>query len=219
MVAENLLSDNIVPLRTSDTGREALTIMNLFSVRHLPIVNDTQLLGVISEDEILANDVDEPIGAYNLALNRAYVHETDHIYEVMRLLAEQNLTIVPVVDEIGDYQGLVSQDDILRYFANTGAFAEPGSIVVLSIEKPNYSLAEISRIVESEHAVILSSFITSNPDSQKLDVTLKLNTQNVQAIIASFERFDYEVKASFSENEYLDTLRERYDALMTYLNV
>lgn len=219
MVAENLLSNTIVPLRTSDTGREALTIMNLFSVRHLPIVNDTQLLGVISEDDILANNVDEPIGSYDLTFNRAYVRSTDHIYEVMRLLAEQNLTIVPVIEEDGNYLGLISQDDLLKYFANTGAFVEPGSIVVLSIDKRNYSLAEISRIIESENATILSSFITSNHDSLKLDVTLKLNTQNVQNILASLERFGYEVKASFNEDEYLDTLRERYDALMSYLSV
>jgi CBS domain-containing protein len=219
MIAENLLSNTIVPLRTSDKGRDALTIMNLFSVKHLPIVDGTRFLGVIAEEEILMNNVEEPIGTYRLSLDRAYVHPHDHIYEVMRILAEQNLTVVAVIDEKNDYLGLISQDEILRYFATTGAFAEPGSVLVLSVTKRDYSLAEISRIVESEHGIILSSFINSYPDSQKLDVTLKLNTENIQNIIASLERFGYEVKGMFSENEYLDTLRERYDSLMSYLNV
>ena len=219
MVAENLLSNTLVPLRTSDTGREALTIMNLFSVRHLPVVEDEQLLCVISEDDILVHDVDNPIDAFCDPFQKPFVHEYDHIYEVMRLMAEKRLTVIPVLDAENKYLGLISQDDLLKYFAGTGSFAEPGSIVVLEIAKRDYSLAEISRIVESENISILSSFITSNPQSEKLDITLKLNTQNIQNILATFERFNFEVKASFNETDYLDTLRERYDALMNYLNV
>lgn len=219
MVAENLLSNTLVPLRTSDTGREALTIMNLFSVRHLPVVEGDELKCVISEDDILVHDVDNPISTFCDPFQRPYVHEYDHIYEVMRLMAERRLTVIPVLDAENHYLGLISQDDLLKYFANTGAFVEPGCIVVLEIAKRDYSLAEISRIVESENISILSSFITSNPQSEKLDVTLKLNTQNIQNILATFERFNFMVKASFNETDYLDTLRERYDALMTYLNV
>lgn len=219
MVAENLLSNTLVPLRTSDTGREALTIMNLFSVRHLPVVEDEQLQCVISEDDILVHDVDNPIGSFCDPFQKPFVHEYDHIYEVMRMMAEKRLTVIPVLDAENRYIGLISQDDLLKYFANTGSFVEPGSIVVLEIAKRDYSLAEISRIVESENISILSSFITSNPQSEKIDVTLKLNTQNIQNILATFERFNYVIKASFNETDYLDTLRERYDALMSYLNV
>ena len=54
MIAEKIISTAILPLKTSDTGNDALTIMEDFFVRHLPIVNDKQLLGVISEDDILS---------------------------------------------------------------------------------------------------------------------------------------------------------------------
>jgi acetoin utilization protein AcuB len=219
MVAENLISNNMVPLRTDDKGREALAIMNLFSVRHLPVVEDGKLLGVISEDEILANEVDSSIKSYGLQYGRASVFTYDHVYEIMRQMAEKQLTAIPVINEQNEYIGLISQDELLKFFANTSSFVEHGSIVVLEIGKRDYSLAEISRLVESENATILSSFITSHPDSQKLDVTLKLNTQSVNAILNTLERFGYSVKASYNESDYLDTLKERYDSLMSFLNV
>jgi len=219
MTAESLVSNSIIPLRTSDTGEEAIEMMNDFLVRHLPIVNNKQLLGLISEDDILNYDVEEPIGSYSLSLIRPYVSSKDHIYEVMRQLAESYLTLIPVINDEGDYVGLITQEDLLRHFAQTASFAEPGSIVVLEMSRRDYSLAEIARIVESETALILSAFITSHMDSTRIDVTVKINRQNIQNILATFDRFEYQVKASFNESEYMDSLRERYDALMSYLKV
>ncbi|MBL7794631.1 MAG: CBS domain-containing protein [Saprospiraceae bacterium] len=219
MIAENLLSSIILPLRTSDTGEEAIGLMSDFHIRHLPIVNDRQLLGLLSEDDVLNNDAEEAVGSYALSLPSVYVKHSDHIFEVMRLLAEHNLSIVPVVDDQHNYLGLITMEDLLRYFASTVSFIEPGCIIVLEIAKRDYSLAEIARIVESENAAIISAFITTNAHSERLEVTLKINRLNVHGIIATFERFKYVVKASFYEAEYFDSLRERYDALMSYLNV
>jgi acetoin utilization protein AcuB len=219
MIAKNLTSDTIVPLRTSDTGEEALGIMNDFYIRHLPIVNDKQLLGLISEDDILNHDAEEAVGSYVLSLSRVRVKETDHIYEILRLLADYNLSVVPVVDEGENYAGLVTMENVLLHLSRIASFSEPGSILVLDINKRDYALSEISRIVESEGASILSSFITSGSDSPIMEVTIKINRQNIQSIIATFERFKYIIKASFNEEQYIDSLQERFDALMSYLNV
>ena len=138
----------------------------------------------------------------------------------MRLLADHQLTLIPVVDDEGNYVGVVTQEDVLIFFAKSGSFTEPGSILVLDVLRRNYSLAEMARIVESENAQIISAFITSHStDPSRVDVTIKVNRQNVQSILATFERFDYDIKASFNELEYLDSLRDRYDALMNYLKV
>lgn len=219
MVAETLLSQAIVPLRTSDTGEEALNMMDDFYVKHLPIVNNQQLLGVVSEDDIFNFDVNEAVGSYSLSLVRPYVKRDDHLYEVMRILALNQLTVVPVVDYNDNYIGVITLEDLLRHFASTTPFSEPGSILVLEMNRRDYTLAEIARIIESEGAHILSCFVSSFPDSTLLEVTLKINRQSIQSIIATFERFDYKIKASFNETEYLDSLKERYDAFIAYLNV
>ncbi len=219
MIAENLLSQSIIPLKTSDTGEDALSIMNDYYVKHLPIVNNRQLLGLIGEEDILDHDVLEAVGSYDLSLNRPYAQAGDHVYKVLHLVSEYKLTVIPVVDKEDNYLGVISQDDLLRFFASIGSFTEPGSIIVLEMSKIDYTLAQIAQIVESEKAVVLSSFITSALDSTRIDVTIKINKPEINSIIATFERFDYKVKASFQESTYFDSLKDRYNLLMTYLNV
>ena len=219
MIAGNFLSQDLIPLRTSDTGQDALGMMSDFYIRHLPIVNDKQLLGLVAEDDILNHDVEEAVGSYQLSMSRPFVYENDHIFDVLRAVFQFKLTVVPVVDENDNYLGMITQHDLIAYFANTASFADPGSIIVLEMGRHDYTLAEISRIVESENAVILSSFVTSQPNSTKIEVTVKINHQDIQRVIAAFERFDYIIKASFTEAEYYDGLKDRFDSFMSYLNV
>lgn len=219
MIARDLISEDIVPLKTSNTGEDALALMSDFHVRHLPIVNNRQLLGLIAEDEILEYDTDEPVGSYELKMLHPYVHDRDHIYDIMRLLNEYRLTMIPVVDKEQNYLGVVSLHDLLKYFAESASFAEKGSVIVLSVTRHNYSLSQIARIVESEGAAILNSFVTSSPDSTELEITLKINRPDISKILATFARFDYEITASFSESEYMDSLQEHYDSFMAYMNV
>lgn len=219
MTAESLVSDSVIPLRTSDTGDEALGMMGDFYIRHLPVVNNTQLLGILSEDDILNNDVEEAVGSYQLSLPHMRVLADDHIYEVMRMLADFKLTIVPVVDQQGNYTGLITLSDLLQFFAKTSSFQDTGSIIVLEVPRRDYSLVEIARIVESEGAYILSSFLSSPSDTAVFDVTIKVNSQDIFSILNTFERFEYQIKASFNESVYHEALKERYDALISYLNV
>ncbi len=219
MIAEHLISNIIIPLRTSDTGDEALGIMGEFYVRHLPIVNQKELLGLISEDEILDYDTSEAIGSYKLSLHHPFVQATDHLYDVMKLVGEHYLSVIPVVDAQNRYVGLIVAEELIQYFAKMGGFQEPGSIIVLEMLRQDYALSQIAGIVESENAVILSSHVHTSPDSPQIELTLKINKHNILNIIASFERFDYHVKATFNELEYKDTLQERYEGLISYLNV
>ncbi len=219
MIANELISQTVSCLRTSDLGEEAITIMNIFHVKHLPIVNNEQLLGVISEEEILNHDLNEAIGSYALTMRKPYANAEDHMFEVMSIMAENHLTVIPVVDENQDYIGLITQDDLIQFYAKSFSFTENGSILVLKTRKRDYSLAEISRIIEMENATILSSFLTKSPNSDEILVTLKLNIQDLQHIIATLKRYEYTIKATFAETEYMDTLKERYDSLMHFLNV
>jgi CBS domain-containing protein len=219
MTADFLITDALVPLRPADSGEEALGIMNEFYIRHLPVVAEGKLVSVISENDVLDADPDDAVGNYRVPQLPPSVFPDDHLYDVMRQLVENNLTVVPVINREGEYVGMVTGEDLLRFFAQSSTFSDPGSIVVLEMGRHDYSLAEIARIVESDNAIILSSFVRSSPDNHHVEVTLKLNSQNIGGTIATFERFNYVVKASFNEKQLQDTLRERFDSLINYLNV
>ncbi len=219
MIASELISQILSPLRTSDTGEQALAMMSIYHVKHLPIVNHEELLGTISEEDILTGNIDEPIGSYGLTLNRAHVNQNEHLFEVMGKMADFTLTTIPVVDDENKYLGVITQDELMQYYARSFSFAEPGSIMVLEMERRNYSLAEISRIIESEDVRILSTFLTKSPDSETVYVTLKISSGDIQRAKQALERHDYYVKATFKEETYIEDLKEHYDALMHYLSV
>jgi predicted transcriptional regulator len=219
MIARELISQIVAPLRTSDTGEHALTTMHVYHLKHLPIVNSKMLLGTISEEDILVHDLSEPIGSYNLSLNKAHVKANDHLFEVMSKLAENKLTSIPVVDEDENFLGLISQEGLLQFYAKSFSFTEPGSIIVLEMERRDYSLGKLSRLIEAENVSILSSFLTQEEGSDHVYVTLKINKQDPESILATLRRHEFNIRATFSEEQYFENLQERYDALMHYLSV
>jgi len=218
MMASAFIDPSIVPLKISDSVAVAIDFFKEFSVRQLPVVQDNICIGILSLDEIEEELADIPVLDF-INLNYSFASNYDHIYEVMRAISEQSLTLFPIIDENNNYLGCITLTSLFKNYINCAAFSQPGSIVVLEMDKKNYSLAEIARIVESENKVILSSLLSSNGESDRLEITLKLNSAQIQNLLSTFERFGYNIKATFDEEDVKYTLKNRYESLMTYLNV
>ena len=221
MLAKDLISDVIPALKTSDSGQKALYWMDIFRISHLPIVNNEDFLGLISDKDIYdLNMSEEPIGNHTLSLFSPYVTDNQHIYEVMEMASRMMLTVVPVLDQNNRYQGLISLTDLLHYFADMAAIKQPGGILVLEINAGDYSLTQIAQIVESNDAKILSMYISSHSLTTKMEITLKINRQDLTSIIQTFNRYNYIISASFMNDDDMDSLYEnRYDLFMKYLNI
>jgi CBS domain-containing protein len=221
MVAKDLISDVIPPLKTSDSGQTALNWMEIFRISHLPIVNNQDFLGLISDTDIYdMNQPEEPIGNHALTLLKPFVTTEQHLFEVIGLASRLKLTVVPVLDEKQHYKGVVTTTDLVRYLAGISSMDQQGAIIVLEILERDYSLSQIAQIVESNNVKVLSMYITSPPDSTRLEVTLKLNTNEIASVIRTFERYSYEVKTWVTTDDSMDRFySERFDLLMKYLNI
>jgi CBS domain-containing protein len=220
MFAYELISDSIPALRTSDTVQKVYERMSEFRVNHLPIVNEKQFLGLVSDEDLIeVHDYNAPVGSLSLSLHNPFVFEDQHIYDVIRIFYEQKLSLVPVLDVSKNYKGLISINAMMEHVATITSVKEPGGIIILEINNRNNSLAHISQIVESDNAQILSSYVQSFPDSTKLEITLKLNRTDLSSIIASFLRYDYHIKATFNDIKSDDGTSDRYDQLMNYLDI
>ncbi len=220
MTAESIIAHDIPALNLEQTGKDAFHALNDHHVKHLPVVDNKRLVGIISEEDIFNHKLYDPIGEYDFSMLRRFaVRKTDHIFEIIRVMGDNRLTVIPVVDEQGIYLGLVEQNDLLRFFANSASFIEPGGILVLEMSRRDYSLGTIARIVEEEDAKILSAFVSSDADAEIVELTIKINRQELGRVVASLERYEYTVKESYAELDYTDSLQERYDSLMSYLNV
>ena len=220
MLAIELITDTIPPVHTSDSIQKVVDRMIEFRVRHLPIVNEEQFLGLLSENDLVAeSDYQTQIGALALSLVNPYVLEDQHIYDVIRMFYERQLTVVPVLDVKKNYLGLISINSLTEYFAGLTSVEQPGGIIVLEINNKNNSLAHMAQIVESDNAQILSSYVRTFPDSTRMEVTLKVNKKDISAIIATFLRYEYDIKATFNHDDENDNSRDRYNSLMNYLNL
>jgi len=220
MIAVELIADVIPPVHTSDSIQKVYDRMLEFRVRHLPIVNEEQFLGLVAEDDLIAeSDYQASMGSLALSLVNPYVLEDQHIYDVIRLFHERQLTVVPVLDAKQNYLGLISINAINEYFAQITSVSQPGGIIVLEINNKNNSLAHMAQIVESDNAQVLSSYVQTFPDSTRMEVTLKVNKQDISTIIATFLRYEYDIKATFNHTDNNDNAKDRYDSLMNYLNL
>lgn len=218
MLAKDLLSDDIPPLKVSDTGLKALAWMDEFKVSQLPILSGSKFIGLVSDKDILDyNQPEENIGSYKLSLIKPYVLGSYHFYEVLTLVHNLKLTLVPVIDEEENYLGSITIATLLENFGNTAAVKDPGGILVLELNINDYSLAHIAQIVESNDAKIMASYVQTRSESTKMDVTIKINREDLAAIIKTFNRYNYNIKASFHHGKSDDNLKDRFDFLMNYI--
>ncbi|MCX6333478.1 MAG: CBS domain-containing protein [Bacteroidia bacterium] len=221
MVANDLISEIIPSLKTSDTGQTALNWMEIFRISHLPIVNNQDFLGLISDTDIYdMNQPEEPIGNHELTLFKPFVTDEQHLFEVIGLAARLKLSVVPVLDNHNHYKGVITTNDLIKHIAGISSMDQPGGIIVLEMVERDYSLTQIAQIVESNNIRVLSMYITSPKDSTRLEVTLKVSTTDLLALIKTFERYNYEVKTWVTTNDSIDRFySERFDLLMKYLNM
>jgi CBS domain-containing protein len=220
MTAKDVITEEIPPLLHTDSGEKALVWMEEFKVSHLPVLKNGNFVGLVSENDVLdKKDLTQPLDQLFDHLPRPYVFENVHVYEVLAKMAEHRISVLPVLDHQELYVGCTSVHQLMTLIANTQSIKEVGGIVVLEMNRVDYSLAQIAQIVESDNAKILSSFIMSTSDSTKIEVTLKISEIDLSRIIRSFERYDMVVKASFQRTSETDDLQFRYDALMNYLNM
>ncbi|MCX6281807.1 MAG: CBS domain-containing protein [Bacteroidetes bacterium] len=221
MIAKDLINDAVIAIRPSDIGSDVLGLMDELRVSHLPVVDNLEYIGLISDSDIYNR------GEFELAvwdgktpIAKPYVYENQHVYDVMLMITDQHLTLLPVLNSKSQYMGVVTLTDLVQKFSSITALNNPGGIIVLEINQKDYLLTEIAGIVESNDAKILSLYITSHPDSTKLELTLKVNRVDIGAILQTFYRYNYLVKASWSkEDSFTEGMQDRFDSLMNYLNI
>ena len=194
--------------------------MNEFRVSHLPVVDKNEYIGLIAENDIYdMPDPSKKLKDHFTNLPKPFIYSDQHVYEIMKIIADLKITVVPILDENNEYIGCTDLLYLMSQITAINSIKEFGGILILEMNQHDYSLTQIARIVEENNAKILSSYITSLPDSTQIEVTLKINTTDLDRIIQTFQRYDYTIKAMFQKGNFQDDLKKRYDELMNYLNM
>lgn len=220
MLTKDLINKNIPRLQLKDSVSKALQLINDFRISHLPVVSDDKFLGLVSEDDLLdAEDEKKSIDVLQDTFINAAVAGNVHFLNAVNNSIRFDTTVVPVVINEGEYLGVITTNDLLKTLGNFAGADEIGGIVVLEMERSQFSISEISRIVESNDCTILHLNTTADAVSGLLTVTLHINKKEIASIIATFERYEYDVIYSFGNEKFENEISTNYQNLMNYLDI
>ncbi|HAM98001.1 MAG TPA: hypothetical protein DCQ26_05280 [Marinilabiliales bacterium] len=221
MIASGLISEIVPAIHKNDKASEALNWMDVFRISHLPIVDNDEYLGLISEMDIFdMNNPEVPVLEHTLSLPRPFVFENQHIYEAADLVAKFKLTLIPVLSLDEKYLGIITLNDLAQEFSHLMSAENPGGILVLELKPNDYSLSEIAQIVEGNDVKILSLYVRSIHITESAEITIKTNRTDLSAVIQTFERYNYKIKSIFSTSKELDGLmKDRLDSFFKYLSI
>lgn len=219
MLAKFAIEESIPYLKLTDEIGFALDLMEEYKQEHLPVVKGKKLIGVVSEQQLLDATEEKTLADFKFPFTKIAVNENAHIFDAMKAGYECNSSVLPVVDDKENYKGLISPKSLLIKLSEFNFASEIGGIFVIELNANDYSLAEIARLVESNNASILSIATAKLDDINKIQVTVKVNTLDLTYIIATLERYEYNITYIFQHTEQLDDLKERYNELMNYMDM
>ena len=220
MRAKDLIEQDIPFLKPTDSVGMALNLMAEEHVRQLVLVGRAELPEILDENALLNFDENE------LLVNVPALHTENHAYEEMHLLqlahylADKDLEVCPIIDYDKKYLGSVKASDIYIKVIK-GTFSGDGALIGLLIDQKDYSLSDISRIVESEGLKIERLFLSEELKNEfsQYRFVIKFNKKDASKGISSLRRFGYvvELLSDAETDTFVD--RERFGLLMKYLEI
>ena len=220
MLTIELINNNIPRLKLQDTVSKALQLINDFRVTHLPVVAENKYLGLVSEEDLLdAEEEKMPIELMQETFIDAAVRENEHFLTAVNFCNQFDTSVVPVINEERELAGVITNTDLLKALGNFAGTNEIGGIIVLEMERSQFAISEISRIVESNDATILHLNTTVHPETGMLTVSIHTNKKEIASIVATFERYDYDVIYYFGNENFENEIHTNYRHLMNYLDI
>ena len=220
MLTGELLSQTLPYLHLHDKVYQALQLMNDNHVTHLPIVEGDKFIGIISEEDLLqAKNDHAELETLQQSFGNASVKTTEHFLKAIQIAVENALSVVPIINGENEIMGAIAYNDLLKNASEFMSLNEPGGLIVLEMESNQYSFNEISRLIETNDAQITQLNTSNDAQTGLMEVTIRVNKPEISDIVATFQRYDYNVKYFFGEELYVNELRNNYDNLMNYLKI
>jgi hypothetical protein len=220
MYIAELINHSIPRLQLVDTVGKARRLITDFKLTHLPIVSENIFLGLISEEDLLdVEDEKTTIELIQKHFIQVAVQEEVHFLNAINISNQFDTNIVPVINKLNIYKGVITRTDLLKTIGNFAGANELGGIIVLEMNIAQFAISEISRIVESNNCTILHLNTTHDASNGLFTVTIHLNKREVAAIVATFERYDYTVLNYFGHERFENGIDDNYKNLMNYLNI
>ncbi|RZJ31183.1 MAG: CBS domain-containing protein [Flavobacterium sp.] len=212
------INNDYKPLDASDSVESVCEFFEEVNFSHFPIVEESVYIGCISSEDVYTFDKEKPIYHFRYAMEGFFARNNMIWMDVLEVFAKNHTNIVPVLDENNAYIGYYEVQDIIRLFNETPFLKEPGGIIVVEKGVADYSMSQITQIVESNNGKVLGVFI-SDLTVNSVQITIKISLGAMNEILQTFRRYNYEIISEHQEDAYFNSLKERSDYLDKYLNL
>lgn len=219
MESTPLLLNEFKPFTLDTAVLQVKGFFNETTFSHFPVVDETRLLGMISETEIQGIDNNaSTLSDFQFLFNFFLVEENIRFLDLLKIYASNETNLVPVMNEKKEYLGYYDLIEVMHIYNATPFLHDDGAIISLQKDKGSYSFGEICQIVESHSGRMLGLFLEEE-DSSSVKVTVKFDAPEINDILQSFRRYNYKVLSKHKEDFYLEDLKERSSYLQKYLNI
>ena len=219
MLAATITVQGFPLLQLEDKVSFALQCMDDFDVQELAVVKDDYFLGLVQKADLLDTDASLALMVLSDQFKKIMLLDTAHFLIALDLFSKHQLSILPVLNEQQECIGMIPRKSLNDALAKFLGVDVPGAIIVLSVAPYQYSLAEMSRLVESNNAQIVQLNSYYDETNGAMIITLKINKDEAQAIIATFQRYDYQLVQYFGKTPLHNDIEAHYHHLMNYLDV
>jgi CBS domain containing-hemolysin-like protein len=212
------ITNDFKAIDSQDSIADVQDFFNDLHFSHFPVIEEGVYIGSIAADDIVTFENKKKIADYRFTLEGFFVRTNTIWLDVLEIFAKNHTNLVPVLDENNKYVGYYEIEDIMRFFHETPFLKEPGGIIIVKKGILDYSMSQITQIVESNNGKLLGLFI-SEADIESVQVTMKITLGAMNEIIQTFRRYNYEIISEHQEDNYINNLKERSDYLDKYLNI
>jgi predicted transcriptional regulator len=219
MLVAQLINSGFPTVHLHDSASLALQLMDDYDVQHLPVIAEDKYVGLVAKSDLVDLSEEQTLASETALIHNYSVKGEEHFLAALKLASDKEISLVPVINEQSELLGVIPVAELLQYLSNFLGNNEPGGVIVLEISKRNFSFGEISRLVETNDALITQCNTFTEPETGLVIITLKINKIEVSAIVATFQRYEYIVRYYFGEENYANELKDNYNHLLAYLNV
>ena len=214
----NYISNDYKAVKSYETIAEVQEFFEENNFSHFPVLEDEVYIGSISREELDGFDLNKKVSDYRYGLEGFFVRDSNIFFDVLEVFARNNATIIPVLDQDNKYLGYFDIETIIKLFYQTPFLKELGGTIVVKKSASDYSMSQITQIVESNNGKLLGLFV-SDSDFETVQITMKISLGEINDIIQSFRRYNYEIVSEHQEDDYINILKERSEYLEKYLNI
>lgn len=212
------ITNDYKAINSKETIAEVQDFFAEVSYSHFSVIDEGIYIGCIAADDIETFDSDKKVSDYKYTLEGFFARKNMIWLDVLEVFAKNHTNIVPVLDEENNYTGYYELEDIVKFFHETPFLKEQGGIIIIEKSILDYSMSQITQIVESNNGKLLGLFV-SEASADKIQITLKIALGGMNEIIQTFRRYNYEIISEHQEDNYLNNLKERSEYLDKYLNM